>query len=89
MICADIPQNTYGLAEFGTYFSSGDEDDLRRQLQFSLDNPAAMQERAGLAAQRVTHEFSWDTVVDQHVAIFAGLARDDDPANVASRPLKT
>ena len=89
VICADIPQNTYGLAEFGTYFRSGDEDDLRRQLQFSLDNPEVMKERASLAAQRVSREFSWDTVVDQHVAIFAGEARDDDPANVTSRPLKT
>ncbi len=89
VICADIPQNTYGLAEFGTYFRSGDEDDLREQLQFSLDHPEEMKARAHQARERVAREFSWETVVDQHIAIFdRGRAMDRDPASADQRSSK-
>lgn len=72
VICANIPQNTYGLAEFGTYFRSGDEEDLKDKLEYSIEHQAEMKERATLACDRVTRNFSWDTVVDQHVSIFLG-----------------
>ena len=40
IICSDIPQNRYGIAEYGTYFRSGDVADLTAKLQWALDAPA-------------------------------------------------
>lgn len=70
VICADIPQNTYGLGDYGTYFRSGDEDDLLQKLEFALHDPETLSERARLASQKVTTEFGWNSVVEQHVSIF-------------------
>ncbi len=74
IICSDIPQNRYGIAQYGTYFRSGDTADLAAKLQWSLDAPDQLAERAAAGSQHVADEFSWDKVVDDHVQIFAGLA---------------
>lgn len=70
VICADIPQNSFGLGEHGIYFRSEDENDLHQKLRFALDEPEKVKEIAAAANERVVREFSWDKVVDQHVEIF-------------------
>ena len=70
IICSDIPQNHYGIAEFGTYFGTGDVSDMTAKLRWALDAPADL---AGLAAdgsRHVAQQFSWDIVVDKHVEMF-------------------
>jgi glycosyltransferase involved in cell wall biosynthesis len=70
VICASIPQNTYGLREHGTYFKPENEEDLLRVLKESEGNPADLKARAQRAAASVSARFGWDAVVDQHLDVF-------------------
>jgi glycosyltransferase involved in cell wall biosynthesis len=70
IICSDIPQNHYGIAEYGTYFRSGDVADLTAKLEWVLDARTDLAERAALGSRHVARHFSWDTAVDRHVEIF-------------------
>lgn len=83
VICADIPQNMFGLGEHGVYFRSGDAADLNRMLRLALDEPETIRGRARLARQRVAREFSWDRVVDQHVEIFLRASRGARPVGLS------
>lgn len=87
IICSDIPQNRYGIAEFGTYFRSGDVDALNTALRWALDTPAELADRAVAGSQHIASRFSWDRVVDQHIEVFRGNPAEltgDDDASAAS-----
>ena len=70
IICSDIPQNKYGMAEHATYFSNGSAQDLNAKLRWALDEPQALRRKASDGSAHVARNFSWDSVTDQHVAIF-------------------
>jgi glycosyltransferase involved in cell wall biosynthesis len=70
IVCSDIPQNRYGIAEFGTYFSTGDVEDLTRKLAWTLHAPEELARLAADGSRHVARNFSWDTVVDKHVEVF-------------------
>jgi glycosyltransferase involved in cell wall biosynthesis len=71
IICSDIPQNVYGMADCATYFENRSEDSLYEQLRWALDEPEALAQRAAAGAKRVATTFSWDSVVEQHITLFA------------------
>lgn len=70
IVCSDIPQNRYGIAEYGTYFSTGDVDALTETLAWTLNAPEELARRAADGSRHVAKNFSWDTVVDKHVEVF-------------------
>jgi glycosyltransferase involved in cell wall biosynthesis len=70
IVCSDIPQNHYGIAEYGTYFGMGDVQDLTAKLKWTLDDPAELARLAAEGSAHVAKNFSWDTVVDKHVEVF-------------------
>ena len=79
VLCSDIPQNTYGLGDHGVYFRTGDVEDIRAKLRWALDEQDDLSTTGAAATRRITEQFSWDSVVNQHVDIFrrvggAGLA---------------
>lgn len=75
IICSDIPQNVYGMAEYGNYFVNRSEESLYERLRWALDEPEALATQAKNGARRVAETFSWDSVVDQHVEIFSGTEK--------------
>lgn len=70
IICADIPQNHYAMREHAIYFRSGDVTDLAAKLHYAINNPVDIRDVATAGSNYVAANFSWDAVVDQHVAIF-------------------
>lgn len=70
VICSDIPQNRFALGKYGTYFESGNVEDLASKLRWALDNPTGLSARAAGGSAYVGSNFSWDAVVDQHIDIF-------------------
>ncbi len=70
VICSDIPQNRYGIDEFGTYFRAGDPVELSAVLQRAVDNPVELVEHAAGGSQFVASRFSWDAVTDSHIEVF-------------------
>jgi glycosyltransferase involved in cell wall biosynthesis len=80
IICSDIPQNQYGMREHATYFSNGSTDDLEAKLSWALENSDALAAKGAEGADHVARTFSWDSVTDQHIALFRG-----DEASEASK----
>ena len=72
VICSDIEANRYGLREHGIYFAKSNVDDLVAKLEQALAQPEWLAEKARGQADHVTANFSWDRVVDEHLAIFRG-----------------
>jgi glycosyltransferase involved in cell wall biosynthesis len=70
VICADIPQNRYAMAEHAIYFRPGDIPDLTSKLREALADPAGLTERAFGGSDYVTNHFTWDVVVKQHEDVF-------------------
>ncbi|MDQ6703612.1 MAG: glycosyltransferase [Pseudomonadota bacterium] len=73
IIRGDIPRNTFGLAEHGLYFRTGDVGDLTAKLPWALDEPERLASLARVASERVATHFSWGSVADQHLALFMGM----------------
>lgn len=71
IICSDIEMNRYALEETGIYFRQSDIDDLLSQLERAVANPAWLGSMQVAQQQHVTDTYSWDRVVDSHVAIFS------------------
>jgi glycosyltransferase involved in cell wall biosynthesis len=71
IICTDMPQNRYAVADYGTYFDPDDSGDLTSMLQWALTNPTELADRASGGAAYVSQQFSWTSVVEQHIEIFS------------------
>lgn len=71
IVCADIPQNRYAMADHAIYFTSGNAADLRVKLREALSDPVGLQEKATAGSAYVASRFSWDAVVEQHESIFS------------------
>jgi len=70
IICSDIKENVYVVEDTALKFKKGDTDDLRRVLEYSLANPKELKLNAVSGKKRVDEKFSWETVTDQHIALF-------------------
>lgn len=70
IICSDILQNHYAIAQHAVYFRNGDVSDLTEKLQWALNEPTALQNIAESGSAYVENHFSWDAVTEQHLEIF-------------------
>ncbi len=82
-LASDIPENLEVADDCAATFRSRDVDDLRRQMQSLLDHPERVRDYESRARRRIEERFSWDRVVDQLEALYAGLVGRAGPA---SRP---
>lgn len=74
LLCSDIRENLFITGDAALTFRTREPDSLAQQLRFALDNPEAIAGLAAKAQRRVLEKFSWDSVVDQYLAVFAGTA---------------
>ena len=79
VICSDIEENRYVVADTAVTFRRGDVEDLRRVLAQALAEPERLRENALRARARALREFSWEVVVDSHVRLFEAAARGEAP----------
>ncbi len=70
VICSDIRENLYVVADTSLTFRQGDADDLRHVLENALMHPETLQKNARRAKQRADENFSWDAVTNQHIELF-------------------
>lgn len=75
IICSDIQENIYVVGDTALSFSKSNIEDLRRVLQYALDNPQVLTKNAEKAKIRAKERFSWDAVTDEHIHLF--LAGND------------
>ncbi len=88
IICSDIPENRYVVADTGAYFRKSDPDDLLRVLQWALANAEALAENGQRGKARARAMFSWDAVAEAFERVFADSAgaRHRAPPAAASAP---
>lgn len=70
IVCSDIPENRYVVADTGIYFRKGDPDDLLRALTWTLGNPRELAESGLRGRARARSKFSWDAVTDSFERAF-------------------
>jgi len=71
IICSDIEMNQYGLREHGIYFRKSDVDDLVAKLEMAVADPDWLRARGLAQHNHVVETYSWDSVVDDYVSVFA------------------
>lgn len=86
IICSEIPENRYVVAETGAYFRKSDPDDLLRVLQWALENAEALAENGRRGKARANALFSWDAVTEAYERVFMDSdgARHRAPATTGS-----
>lgn len=70
IICSDIKENIYAVADTANLFKQADVDSLHSALEFSLNSKDLIKEKAQLARKRALSLFSWDSVAQEHVRVF-------------------
>lgn len=71
-LTSDIPECTEVVEDKALTFSHGSVDDLAGTLQQMADDPAMVARYRREAASFITGKYSWDRVVDQTLALYAG-----------------
>lgn len=71
-LTSDIPECTEVVEDKALAFSHGSVDDLAGTLQQMTDDPAMVARYRREAAGFITGKYSWDRVVDQTLALYAG-----------------
>jgi glycosyltransferase involved in cell wall biosynthesis len=71
LICSDIQENLYAVADTALTFKHGRTESLRAMLEFALANPDKIAELAEKARVRARENFNWNRVVDLHLEAFS------------------
>ena len=87
VICSDIVENRYVVADTGLLFRQGNVEHLHHQLEHALASPEKMRELAERGRQRAEAHFSWARVTEAHEIVFRGgespyvdsVPRESDP----------
>lgn len=74
VICSDIRENLYVVADTALTFRKSDTADLAEKLNFSLTHAPEMARYAVAARARAESQFSWNAVTRMHEEIFFGAA---------------
>jgi glycosyltransferase involved in cell wall biosynthesis len=84
----DTESNLDVIADCGfSYCGAAGHQDLRKQLQTLIDNPALVGEYRAKAWRRASATYRWETVVNQHQELYAtvlGLGTENATAPIAS-----
>jgi glycosyltransferase involved in cell wall biosynthesis len=70
IICSNIKQNIFAVADTAILFEQGNVDSLNAALDKSLDSSELLADLAERARMRVISLFTWDNVAHQHEVIF-------------------
>lgn len=71
LICSNIPENLFAVADTALTFEKSNVDDLAEAIRRSLQNPDDMNALAIQAKQRALRIFSWNRAVEEHLNVFA------------------
>lgn len=69
-ICSDIAENVCVLKDYGVYFSTGNEEDLARKIEFCLDNYDEALKLSDRARMWVTKQYRWHAISERYRNIY-------------------
>lgn len=65
VLVSDIPENLEPVRENGLVFAVNSVDDLREKLNFALNEPEILKEKAVLAQVNVRKNYNWEDIADE------------------------
>ena len=68
--CAEVVENQ------AVIFEKGNIEDLAKQLQYLLDNPACVEKYKKTAARFILNKYNWDSVVNQTLNVYRGIVNE-------------
>ena len=75
IICSDIKENVYAVADTAILFEQGNIDSLYSALKHSLNSKDLIKMNANLAKLRALSLFNWDNVSLEHERVFYAFAK--------------
>ncbi|MDO9254601.1 MAG: glycosyltransferase family 4 protein [Bacteroidales bacterium] len=75
IICSDIKENVYAVADTATLFKQGNIDSLYSALELALNSKDLLLTKANLAKKRALALFNWDKVALEHERMFKSFMK--------------
>lgn len=70
LLCSDIAENKFITNENAAHFRSGDSNSLGEQLNYCIQNPVLIREKADRGREDVLTRFNWDSVAEKYHELF-------------------
>ena len=70
LLCSDIAENKFITNENATHFRSGDSNSLGEQLNYCIQNPVLIREKADRGREDVLTRFNWNSVAEKYHELF-------------------
>ena len=70
LLCSDIAENKFITNDNAVHFSSGDSNSLAEQLNYCLQHPGVIREKAENGQKDVLTRFNWDSVSEKYLELF-------------------
>lgn len=69
-LVSDIKENVEVVEEYAFHFKHSDSNDLKKKLEFLLNNPRIVQRYKEEAADYICDKYSWDKIVDETLKLY-------------------
>ena len=70
VLANDVPEHREVVKDSGLYFKTSSLNNLRKQMQHLLDNPAIVSKFRNKAVSRIHEEYTWDIITDNYEKLF-------------------
>ncbi|MBC8440367.1 MAG: glycosyltransferase family 4 protein [Deltaproteobacteria bacterium] len=72
-LASDIPENLEAIEDFGYTFKNREIGDLRKKLEYLIENPDKVRDKKKAAREHVLNNYSWDTIADQMEELYFSI----------------
>ena len=77
----DVPEHTEVMRDSGPYFKTSDVVDLKKQMQYLVDNPDVVEKYRTRAVKRIEEAYTWDRITESYEKLFIKMCCKDGEIN--------
>ena len=74
-LVSNIPECTEVVEDMAVVFSKGDKDDLKRKIEYLLDNDSEVVKLKSTASDYICSKYNWNDVADATIKVYEGIKR--------------
>lgn len=72
-LVSNIPECTEVVEDMAVVFSKGDKDDLKRKIEYLLDNDSEVVKLKSTASDYICSKYNWNDVADATIKVYEGI----------------
>jgi glycosyltransferase involved in cell wall biosynthesis len=76
VLASDIPENREVVDNIGFLFENMNEEDLREQLNYLIENPQLLEEKKSYAAAFVREHYNWENIASTLIDVYKSAVID-------------